>query len=168
MEILYYDCFESPMGRLWVAATSKGLCRVSFASSEEEFLTSLKEAVHGEPESGKERFKDLFERFGKYFKGEPTSFSDLPLDLSGTDFQKVVWRAAAEIPYGKTLTYGEVAAKVGHPRAYRAAGSALKRNQLLIVVPCHRVVKSDGRLGGFSEGAEGRRRLLRLEGVKGY
>jgi len=168
MEILYYDCFESPMGPLWVAATSKGLCRVSFASSEEEFLTSLKEAVHGELESGKERFKDLFERFGKYFKGEATSFSDLPLDLRGTDFQRAVWQAVAEIPYGKTMTYGEVAAKVGHPRAYRAAGSALKRNKILIVVPCHRVVRSDGRLRGFIGGTEGRRRLLRLEGASGY
>jgi O-6-methylguanine DNA methyltransferase len=168
MEDLYYDYFESPMGRLWVAATSKGLCRVNFASSEEEFLTSLKEDTHGEPKRGKGPFKDLFERLEKYFKGEPTSFSDLPLDLRGTDFQRMVWRAVTEIPYGKTSTYGEVAAKVGHPRAGRAAGSALKMNQLLIVVPCHRVVRSDGRLGGFSGGAEGRRRLLRLEGVRGY
>jgi len=168
MEVLYYDYFGSPMGRLWVAATPKGLCRVGFASSEEEFLISLKEAIHGEPEEKRGFFKDLFKRFEKYFKGEPTSFSDLPLDPGGTDFQRAVWRAVAEIPYGETSTYGEVAAKVGHPRACRAAGSALKRNPLLIVVPCHRVVRSDGRLGGFSGGAEGRRRLLRLEGVRGY
>jgi O-6-methylguanine DNA methyltransferase len=168
MEGLYYDYFESPMGRLWVAATSKGLCRVNFASSEEEFLTSLKKEVHEETKRGKDPFRDLFERLEKYFRGESTSFSDLPLDLRGTDFQRRVWRAVAEIPYGETSTYGEVAARVGHPRAHRAAGSALKRNQLLIVVPCHRVVRSDGRLGGFSGGTEGRRRLLRLEGVREY
>jgi len=168
MVSLCYDCFESPLGSLWVAATSKGLCRVSFASSEEEFLTSLKETVQGAPKKDGKPFKELFKRFEEYFKGKSTSFSDLPLDLKGTDFQKAVWRATAGIPYSTVSTYGEVAAKTGHPTAYRAAGSALRKNRLLIVVPCHRVVRSDGSLGGPSEGAEGRRRLLRLEGVKDY
>jgi len=168
MENLYYDCFESPMGSLWVAATSKGLCRVSFASSEEEFLTSLKEATKAKAERDRKPFKELFKRFKEYFKGRPTSFSDLPLDLKGTDFQKTVWRATAEIPYGTVSTYGEVALKARHPRAYRAAGSALRKNELLIVVPCHRVIRSDGSLGGPKEGSEGRHRLLRLEGVNDY
>jgi len=168
MASLYYDCFETPLGSLWVAATSKGLCRVSFASSEGEFLTSLKESVQGETKRDGKPFKELFKRLEEYFKGKPTPFSDLPLDLKGTDFQKAVWRATAEIPYGTVSTYGEVAAKTGHPRAYRAAGSTLRKNELFIVVPCHRVVRSDGTLGGPSEGAEGRRRLLRLERVSGY
>ncbi|MFB0543600.1 MAG: methylated-DNA--[protein]-cysteine S-methyltransferase [Candidatus Bathyarchaeia archaeon] len=164
--MLYYDCFDTPIGRLWFAATPKGLCRIRLASSEEEFLTSLKRAFEGEPKREERHFKGLIERFKAYFRGEPTSFSDVPLDLRGTDFQKAVWRAVVETPYGRLSTYREVAIRVGRPRAYRAAGNAVGRNPLFIVVPCHRVVRSDGSLGGFgSSGIELKKYLLRLEGL---
>lgn len=167
--MLYYDCFDAPIGRLWFAATPKGLCRVTLASSEEEFLISLKRLVDGEPKRAESPFRDLAERFEAYFRGEPTFFSDLPLDLRGTAFQRAVWRAVAEIPYGRLSTYREVAVRVGRPRAYRAAGNAIGRNPLFIVVPCHRVVRSDGSLGGFgSTGIEVKKYLLRLEGLDLY
>ena len=166
--MLYYNHFETPIGRLWFAATPEGLCRVKLVSSEEEFLTSLKRSIDGEPKREERRFRDLVERFKAYFRGEPTSFSDLPLDLRGTDFQRTVWHAVAEIPYGRLSTYREVAVRVGRPRAYRAAGNAVGRNPLHLVIPCHRVVRSDGSLGGFGSGIEVKKYLLRLERLDLY
>ena len=167
--MLYYNYFDTPIGQLWFAATPKGLYRVTLDSSEEEFLASLKRSIDGEPKREERRFRDLVERFEAYFRGESTLFSDLPLDLRGTNFQRAVWRAVAGIPYGSLSTYREVAIRVGRSRAYRAAGNAVGRNPLLIVVPCHRVVRSDGSLGGFgSTGIEVKKYLLRLEGLELY
>ena len=98
----------------------------------------------------------------EYFAGTRRSF-DLPFDLQGTEFQLEVWRALAEIPYGETRTYGEQAAALGRPRAVRAVGSANGRNPLSIVLPCHRVVGSDGALRGFAGGLEVKAALLAFE-----
>ena len=161
---IYYSYLDTPVGRLWVAATERGLYRVTLGPSEREFLTSLRR-FGGEPERDEEPFRELFNRLRDYFRGVPTSFSDLALDLRGTEFQRAVWRAVAEIPYGRVSTYKEIAARVGRPRAYRAVGNAVGRNRLMIVVPCHRVVRADGRIGGFGGGVEVKRYLLRLEGL---
>ena len=161
---IYYSYLDTPVGRLWVAATERGLYRVTLGPSEGEFLTSLRR-FGGEPERDEEPFRELFNRLRDYFRGVPTSFSDLALDLRGTEFQRAVWRAVAEIPYGRVSTYKEIAARVGRPRAYRAVGNAVGRNRLMIVVPCHRVVRADGRIGGFGGGVEVKRYLLRLEGL---
>ena len=100
----------------------------------------------------------------EYFVHIRTSFS-LPLDLSGTTFQQQVWNALREIPYGQTSTYGEIAARIGAPRAVRAVGRAIGKNPCLIVIPCHRVLGKDGSLTGFSAGMDLKQRLLTLESL---
>ncbi|HET6793587.1 MAG TPA: methylated-DNA--[protein]-cysteine S-methyltransferase [Acidimicrobiales bacterium] len=100
----------------------------------------------------------------EYFAGQRDSF-DIPLKLKGTDFQREVWLALAEIPYGTTISYADLARAVGRPRAFRAVGQANGANPLPIVLPCHRVVASGGRIGGYGGGLTMKRRLLDLEGV---
>jgi methylated-DNA-[protein]-cysteine S-methyltransferase len=102
------------------------------------------------------------EQLHEYFNRERTSFS-LPLHLSGTGFQRRVWREIASIPFGETLTYSELAQRAGAPRAIRAAGTATGHNPIGIVIPCHRVVGKNGSLGGYAGGLERKRRLLALE-----
>ena len=106
----------------------------------------------------------LAERIGRYFAGEPVSFGDIEVDLSwGTDFQLDVAKVLREVPYGETVTYGELAALAGHPNAQRAAGTFCAGNRFPLVVPCHRVVSAAG-LGGYgSLGSDYKRRLLELE-----
>jgi methylated-DNA-[protein]-cysteine S-methyltransferase len=107
----------------------------------------------------------LADRFAAYFAGARDDFADVALDLDGTPFQLAVIRALREVPYGETVTYGELAALAGHPNAQRAAGTVCARNRFGIVVPCHRVVAAGG-LGSYPTlGVEYKRRLLALEGA---
>jgi methylated-DNA-[protein]-cysteine S-methyltransferase len=111
--------------------------------------------------------KELVSLLKKYIKGEPVDFSKIPLDLDkGTPFQKSVWKTAGKIGFGKTKSYGEVAVMVGKPGAARAVGNALGENPAAIIVPCHRVIASDGSLGGFGAGLKWKIALLKLEGAK--
>ena len=113
-------------------------------------------------------FQDLMERLRAYFSGHQANFPD-GLDLSGaTDFQREVWEAARLIPYGETRSYRWVAEQIKKPKALRAVGQALGRNPLPVIVPCHRVLASNGQLGGFTGGIDMKRRLLNLEGVTGF
>ena len=100
----------------------------------------------------------------EYFAGRRRTFT-VKLDLEGTEFQRKAWQAMRKIPFGETISYGEQARKVGKPKAYRAVGSANGKNPIPIIVPCHRVLASDGSLGGYSLGLPMKRRLLALEGV---
>ncbi|MDG2114622.1 MAG: methylated-DNA--[protein]-cysteine S-methyltransferase, partial [Actinomycetota bacterium] len=102
----------------------------------------------------------------EYFSGQRQEF-DLPLDLRGTEFQRSAWRALADIPYGETASYGEQAARIGRPTAVRAVGAANGRNPISIVLPCHRVVGSNGSLTGFAGGLDSKRLLLQHEGALG-
>jgi methylated-DNA-[protein]-cysteine S-methyltransferase len=102
----------------------------------------------------------------EYFAGERTEF-DLPLELEGTPFQKDVWLALGEIPYGKTISYAELARMVGRPTAFRAVGQANGANPIPIVLPCHRVLASGGRIGGYGGGLAMKRQLLAIEGITG-
>ena len=108
--------------------------------------------------------KKAARQFGEYFDGKLKSFN-LPLCLRGTDFQIKVWKALQNIPYGKTISYGELAAIIGNPKASRAVGMANNRNPIPIIVPCHRVIGHDGSLTGYAGGLELKRRLLELEGA---
>jgi O-6-methylguanine DNA methyltransferase len=101
----------------------------------------------------------------EYLRGEREVFEVEIPELEGTSFQRAVWRAMLEIPYGQTRSYGQLAAEVGRPRAYRAVANACGKNPLPIIIPCHRVVASKG-LGGFSLGIDLKKRLLAIEGVK--
>ncbi|ABX81711.1 methylated-DNA--[protein]-cysteine S-methyltransferase [Acholeplasma laidlawii] len=100
-----------------------------------------------------------------YFKGIPIP-KDIKLDLEGSSFEKLVWQQLIEIPYGKTASYKDIAVRISNPRAYQAVGNAVGSNPLLIVIPCHRVIKSDGRLGGFSSDIQLKIDLLHKEGGK--
>ena len=164
VEQLYYTGFTSPKGRIWAASTDVGLFRVTFAQPFDEFLGSIKRVVDAEVIEDSDRFDLLGGLLKAYFDGEPVVF-DVPFDLRGTEFQKTVWRAVHEIPYGRLSSYGRVAAAVGRPRAARAVGNALGANPLSIVIPCHRVIRSDGSIGGFGGRPDLKRYLLGLEGI---
>ena len=170
----YYTSFPTPIGRIYLAGTSKGLCRVSWGyRSEKDFVREVRSlplqvVSRGVRSIVKDdlHFTGIKNNIKKYLSGEPVSFKKYALVLEGTAFQKKVWRALAGIQYGKALTYKEVAKKIGFPRAFRAVGSACGKNELPILIPCHRVISSDGSLGGFSNGLRLKRYLLELEGVR--
>jgi len=107
----------------------------------------------------------LVAELDRYFKGKPVNFS-VPLDpVRGTSFERKVWDQLTAIPYGQTRSYSQIAAAVGKPRAARAVGNANGKNSIPIIIPCHRVVKADGALGGYSSGIQIKKALLELEGV---
>jgi len=110
-------------------------------------------------------FRQLAQELNAYFAGELREFT-LPLSLSGTPFQLAVWEELLRVPYGEVVSYGGLARRIGRARAARAVGGAVGANPVPILVPCHRVVRGDGSLGGFGPGLEWKRRLLALEGAK--
>ena len=119
-----------------------------------------------EPPPGSRRDDDAFAevilQLDEYFAGERTAF-DVPMTLEGTDFQRQVWVQLCAIPYGETISYGELARRVGNPNASRAVGSANGRNPVAVIVPCHRVIATDGSLGGYGGGLDRKVRLLGIE-----
>lgn len=160
-----YELTDSPLGRLLVAATRTGICAVSFRGDADETMEQLARA-HGPRVL---RLADPVERalgeLREYFDGTRHAF-ELTLDLQGlAPFQRAVLEGLLEVPYGRTATYGELAARIGRPGAARAVGGALNRNPLPIILPCHRVVGADGRLVGYGGGLDRKERLLALEGV---
>ena len=132
----------------------------------EQFLTHLLFSDKKSPTNTIEQWTPLLQIVAKqlkeYLEGKRRVF-DIPLKLSGTDFQLSVWNALLTIPYGKTRSYREIAEQVGSPKAYRAVGMANHRNPIAIIVPCHRVIGADGSLTGFGGGLELKRELLELE-----
>lgn len=113
-----------------------------------------------------ELFNIFKDQLLEYFEGKRTNFDHLELlDPKGTDFQKSVWRFLLKIPYGETSSYKEIAKNIGNPRATQAVGTAIGKNPFLIIIPCHRVIKADGSLGGFAYGRETKRKLLKIEGI---
>jgi O-6-methylguanine DNA methyltransferase len=161
-----YDRMDTPVGPLWVAATGKGICMIGLGAAQPEaFLARLARTVSPEPPRRHARpLAVALAQLREYFSRIRCEF-DLPLDARGTEFQKAVWAEIARIPYGATTTYGEIARRVGHPRATRAVGGAVGANPLSIVVPCHRVLGAGGTLTGYGGGLEVKAALLRLEGV---
>jgi methylated-DNA-[protein]-cysteine S-methyltransferase len=109
--------------------------------------------------------EQVFRQLDEYFAGRRRIF-DLPLALHGTPFQQKVWKQLQQIPYGTTISYAQLAQSIEHPKACRAVGSANGKNPVAIIVPCHRVINNDGKLGGYAYGLEMKRRLLDLEGVE--
>lgn len=163
--IAYAGPLDSPLGPLWLAATPQGLRYVVLAADEAAWLAKLPAGVEPHRAAADQPILDAARRqLGEYFCQQRRIF-DLPLDLSsGTAFQQEVWRALCQIPFGETRAYSELAGSAGHPRGARAVGQALARNPLLIVAPCHRVLRADGDLGGFGPGLGAKRLLLELEG----
>jgi methylated-DNA-[protein]-cysteine S-methyltransferase len=160
-----YDFTESPIGELLVAATERGLCRISFDPEPEAELDWLAKAyglrVLRSPRPLEEPRRELDE----YFEGRRSEF-DLAVDLAALpSFQQLVLAELQRVPYGATATYGGLAKRIGKPRAARAVGGALNKNPVPIVVPCHRIVGSSGSLVGYAGGLQRRQKLLALEGA---
>ena len=155
--------FNTYMGWIAILGSSRGLVSVTLPrNSSQEALEGLGGLLNNAILSP-DRFKDLIKHLKAYFSGYEVSFPD-ELDLStATPFQRKVWQITRLIPYGETRSYGWLAEKVGKPGAARAIGQAMARNPLPIIIPCHRVISGNGRLGGFSGGVEMKRRLLQLE-----
>ena len=153
---MYYCYLDTPIGELLLAGDDDGLCLVSFPEG----------AMRRDPEPdwiyNEKPFAAALQQLTEYFAGERRTF-DLPLKLSGTEFQMSVLQALQEIPYGDTTSYADIAERVGRPRAVRAVGAANGRNPIPIIVPCHRVIGSHGDLTGFGGGLDTKEALLRLE-----
>ena len=154
---MYYALFQSPVGQLTLVASDAGL-RAILWPAEKPGRVKLPEIISGEHAVLQATTAQLTE----YFAGERREF-DLPLDLHGTPFQVKVWRSLADILYGTTASYAEQADRLGAPKAVRAVGSANGRNPISIVLPCHRVVASNGSLAGFAGGLDAKRWLLDFE-----
>jgi methylated-DNA-[protein]-cysteine S-methyltransferase len=161
---VYYDGIPSPIGTIWAAATEAGLFNVHMSTSKAAFMSELKRRIDAKVIHAPHKLDALRSKLDDYFHGEPVVF-DLSLDLRGTDFQRAIWREIHKIPYGKLSSYGRLAAAVGKPKAMRAAGNATGANPIGLVIPCHRVVRSDGSLGGFGNRIDLKEYLLSLEGV---
>ena len=147
----------SPVGKLRLVASEKGLVAIDVRSNTAHVETA-------QNASAQAILKKTKQQLDQYFAGKRTSF-DVALDLVGTEFQVKAWRALCRIPFGKTISYGQQAANIKKPKAFRAVGSANGKNPIPIIVPCHRVVASDGSLGGYSLGLKMKKQLLALEGV---
>jgi methylated-DNA-[protein]-cysteine S-methyltransferase len=161
-----YSMVDSPFGLLVVAATKKGVVRLSFdIESPDEVLEDLATRVSPRVLEAPGMLDDARRELELYFDGRLHRF-EVPLDWRLTQgFRLSVLRATARVPYGSTSTYSEVAAKAGSPRAYRAAGTALATNPIPIIVPCHRILHSGGGMGGYGGGLQMKERLLKLEGA---
>lgn len=161
-----YTTFDSPIGRLLLAATPDGLVRVAFEhEGHEAVLEQLSALISPRILSAPRALADTVGQLEEYFAGRRTSF-ELALDLRlARGFQRAVLEQLRSIRYGTTATYAHVAEKSGSPRAVRAVGTACARNPVPVVIPCHRVVRSDGALGGYRGGPSAKRDLLRLEGA---
>jgi len=171
MELLHCFNMESAIGPLFLAASRQGLVALEF-----DARLPGQQSIRPNPRHLREEQKNFtFENAARlmrpyvneleeYFAGERRDFT-FPLDLRGTDFQRSCWRALLAIPYGETRSYGDIARAVSKPNAFRAVGMANNRNPIAIVVPCHRVIASDGTLCGYGGGLDVKRRLLELEGA---
>jgi AraC family transcriptional regulator of adaptative response/methylated-DNA-[protein]-cysteine methyltransferase len=151
---------DTSMGPMLVAATDKGVCRLSFNEGESELRKRFPKADLVE---GGAEFETLLADIVASVEA-PGDFSHIPLDVKGTAFQEACWEALRAIPPGETRTYAEIAAAAGNPKAVRAAGSANARNNVAVLIPCHRVIRTGGDLGGYAYGLDIKRELLRREG----
>lgn len=153
---MYYCIIESPISPILLAGNEEGLKHLIFLKGEKGFVTP------SEWIENKEFFGEVIKHLNAYFSGELKSF-DLKLAPEGTEFQKSVWKALCEIPYGETQSYKDVAISVGKPKACRAVGLANNRNPIAIIIPCHRVIGSNGKLTGYASGLDVKEFLLKLE-----
>lgn len=171
METLHSTRFISPVGPLFLAASEKGLVALEFDARLPGQQTIRPNPRDLRAESASVQFSDSATSLSRYTRELEQYFAStrreftFPLDLRGTEFQVACWHALLAIPYGETRTYADIARVVGRPQAFRAVGMANNRNPVAIVVPCHRVIASDGTLCGYGGGLDIKRKLLELEGA---
>ena len=160
MNNIFCIIFKSPIGIISIEGTKNGICKLSILkrSNKKNLDTEIKKL----PPLITKSLKQLEE----YFNGKRKLFSISFDFLNGTEFEKKVWNALLEIPYGTTSTYKLIAIKIKKPKSFRAVGNAIGKNPIPIIIPCHRVIREDGKLGGFSSGIGIKKKLLKLEKVK--
>jgi methylated-DNA-[protein]-cysteine S-methyltransferase len=151
-----YTYFDSPIGKILLVGTSQALTHIHFVDGRHPMK------LEADWQMDNEIFNAAIGQLQAYFEGKLKTF-DLPLQLEGTDFQLEVWHALKEIPYGKTVSYGDIARRIGRPKAVRAVGAANGQNPISIIVPCHRVIGSNGSLTGYGGGLKNKEALLALE-----
>jgi AraC family transcriptional regulator of adaptative response/methylated-DNA-[protein]-cysteine methyltransferase len=162
-QTIRYVTVETPLGWALVAATKRGICMTALADDHSSLIEALNQRFPAAAVvAGDGELKDWADRIVGFIT-TPDRNLDLPLDIQGTAFRARVWRALQKIPLGKTATYTEIAAAIGQPRAVRAVAQACATNKLALLVPCHRVIRSDGELGGYRWGVERKRALLSRE-----
>ena len=167
-DILLYSSIDAPIvGLLWLAATEHGLCAVAFGGDEAVFVAGLERTWGLHPLHDKGALAEAKEQIDDYLSGKRQSF-DLRLDLRPlSPFERQTLEATLSIPRGQTLSYKALAGRIGNPKAVRAVGGVEAGNPIPIIIPCHRVVGSDGSLTGYGGGIHVKQALLRLEGVTG-
>ncbi|HUH99824.1 MAG TPA: methylated-DNA--[protein]-cysteine S-methyltransferase [Nitrososphaerales archaeon] len=158
--LVMYCIGDSTIGRLLVATTSHGICSVNVGGDDRELLGALREEFPRARLVRSKKAELLVDGVNAHLRGQEVR---LPLDIRGTDFQLRVWTALRLIPPGSTRTYGEVAAMIGEPRAVRAVGTACKSNPVPLIIPCHRVIRKDGGMGGYALGLSRKKALLEQE-----
>lgn len=166
MKLLHAERYNSPIGELIMLADGGRLCYLDFADNGrrlEKLLTARYRAFSLQPGT----LPGLRARLDCYFDGQWQAFDGLDLDTGGTDFQRAVWRGLRAIRAGRAISYRQLAAAIGRPRAIRAAGAANARNPLSLIIPCHRVIGADGSLCGYAGGTDRKSWLLNHEGALG-
>ncbi|HEU4965486.1 MAG TPA: methylated-DNA--[protein]-cysteine S-methyltransferase [Bacilli bacterium] len=164
---LYWEACEHSGRTYYVAMTERGVALTTLGNEDyEEFEASVRKRFGAQVELVRDadRLKSCTEQIRDYFSGNRQTF-DLPLDLHGTEFQRQVWNALSAIPFGKHKTYGQVAREIGREKAVRAVGAACGANPVPIIVPCHRVIGTNGSLTGFAGGLDLKKAMLELEGI---
>jgi AraC family transcriptional regulator of adaptative response/methylated-DNA-[protein]-cysteine methyltransferase len=161
--VVRYTIASSPLGRMLIAATEKGICAIQFADSDQQLQQGLIRefpfAVRRRDDAAMSQWQ---ENLSRLIQGQETNPS-LPLDIRATAFQRRVWECLQKIPRGETRSYSAVAKKIGMPKATRAVARACATNPVAVAIPCHRVVREDGGLGGYRWGIERKEQLLTME-----
>jgi O-6-methylguanine DNA methyltransferase len=163
--MVFCTSFESKIGLIYVASTEKGVCKVSLPrQTKRDFLRWLRDNFDdSDVVDNKSRNKEAIEQLTRYFNGRLAKFS-CSVDLIGTPFQTRVWKELIKVPYGTTISYKQLAKRLGTSRGFQAVGRANAANPVAIIVPCHRIVGTDGSLVGYASGLKTKEYLLKLEG----
>lgn len=161
-ETIRWTIVDSPIGPLLIATTSKGICRLTFDDSADSLRRLFPNAQLVQDDGS---MAGLIEGVLAAVE-HPATAPELPIDVAGTAFQEAVWRELRRIPSGETRSYAQIAAAIGQPKAVRAVGTANGDNHVAVLIPCHRVIRSDGSLGGYAGGLDRKRKLLEAEGVR--
>jgi O-6-methylguanine DNA methyltransferase len=164
--MVYCTSFDSKIGLIYVASTEKGVCKISVPrETKRDFLKWLRDNFDdNEVVDNKSRNREVIDQLNRYFNGKLAKFTG-PIDLIGTPFQTRVWKELTKISYGTTISYKQLAKRLGTSRGFQAVGRANAANPLPIIVPCHRVLGADGSLVGYSAGIKTKEFLLKLEGA---
>lgn len=159
-----FTTVESPIGEIFMAATDKGICYLSFGKIEKaQFVVQLFKQFKQEFVQNNYAFVELISELERYFAGKKVEFN-FKVDFSiWTNFQQDVWKEVRNIPYGQKVTYKDVAIRIGKHKSARAVGQANSKNPVLLIIPCHRVVENGNKLGGFSAGKDIKKRFLQIE-----